>query len=352
MQNTQYDIALIGTHFLAQALKKYLNQKGFLVALLETFNHEESCFEFFYGLENTEEQKQAIINFESALDCQFFNSQDKLSVNILEQKDQKISPLWKSYQKDKQVISLDGLMAWTAKQRELNQLDTFTLIQEKKEKNQFKLSLFGEVKEITAKNLIALNSLQNLDTFFKVDPQMFAFSKSLKPFLYTAVNLKLSHSNNVQKCTTGSDLHIFQNKNFHHCIGRFKNKQSYWTCFIPYEDFEYDSKLSIKAIHYLKNKIKTIYPTLLSDIVSEKIIVEPSLYSNKFFKGFSDKKIKSLLDNQNFINQNCKQEDKNLFFSLSSKLYPNKALPALWSSFTAATKLVYGDKAQANPLQT
>lgn len=349
MQDIKYDIALIGTHFLAQALKKHLTNKGFSVALLEVFNYEENYFEFFYGLENTEEQKQALINFESILNCKLVDIDSSLKINILEHKEQKISPLWKAYVDGHQAMSLDGLVNWTIQQRAESKLDTFSLVQVKKEKTNNKEESFYRVqvgskdKEITVKNLISLNSLQNLENFCNLEPELISFSKSLKPFLYTAVHLKLMHSNafvvskeDIEK----KDLHIFQNKNFHHCVGRIKEKESYWTCFIPYEDFEFDTGLSMKAIHYLKNKIKSIYPQLLDSVSEEKVVVETSLYTNKFFKGFSKKKINLVLDSQNFINETCKKENKDLFFAISSKVYSNHSLPALWTSFQEASNLV------------
>lgn len=349
MKDITYDIALIGTHFLAQALKKHLNKKGFSVALLEVFNYEENYFEFFYGLENTEKQKQALINFESILDCNFSDTSCSLKVNILEHKDQKISPLWKTYVESSQALSLDGIVDWTTQQRALSKVDTFSLVQAKKEKAEskensfFKVQVSSKEKEITVKNLISLNSLQNLENFCNLEPELISFSKSLKPFLYTAVHLKLTHPKDAvaqEEDLEKKDLYIFQNKNFHHCVGRIKEDESYWTCFIPYEDFEFDPGLSMKAIHYLKNKIKAIYPHLLNSISEEKVIVETSLYSNKFFKGFSEKKTKLVLDSQNFINETCKQENKDLFFAISSKVYSDNSLPALWTSFQEATNLV------------
>lgn len=316
MKNIKYDIALIGTHFLAQALKKHLNTKGFSVALLEVFNYEENYFEFFYGLENTKKQKQALINFESILNCKFTDTVCNLKVNILDNKEQKISPLWKTYIADGQALSLDGVMDWTNQQRVLSKPDTFGLVQIKKENNTenntanntenntaksfFKVQVSSKEKEITVKNLISLNSLQNLENFCNLEPELISVSKPLKPFLYTAVHLKLNYSKDAVAQKQGvdkKDLHIFQNKNFHHCVGRVKEEESYWTCFIPYEDFEFDTGLSMKAIHYLKNKIKTIYPNLLETVFKEKIIIEASLYSNN-------------------------------------------SLPALWTSFTEASSLV------------
>ncbi|MBE8163502.1 MAG: hypothetical protein HAW63_05915 [Bdellovibrionaceae bacterium] len=346
MTNTTYDVALIGTHFLAQTLKKHLNSKGFSVALLEVFNHEENYFEFFYGLENTEEQKQALINFESTLDCTLIDSKCKLKVNILPHKEQKASPLWKAYEEDSQVLSLDAMMDWTTQQRALSKPDTFGLVQVKKENAEnsfYKVQVSSEEKEITAKKLISLNSLQNLENFCNLAPELISFSKSLKPFLYTAVHLKLTHPKNTdlfKEDLEKKDLHIFQNKNFQHCVGRVKEGQSYWTCFIPYEDFEFNTDLSIKAIHYLKQKIQTICPQLLEITSKEKVIVETSLYSNKFFKGFSGKKNKLVLDSQNVINEACKKENKNLFFAISSKVYPSTSVPALWTSFQEASKLI------------
>ncbi|MBE8221342.1 MAG: hypothetical protein HAW60_01275 [Bdellovibrionales bacterium] len=349
MKHTTYDIALIGTHFLAQALKKHLNSKGFSVALLEVFNYEENYFEFFYGLEDTEKHKQAITNFESILDCKFLDTEQNLNVNILDDKNQKISPMWKSYVESGQAISLDGIVDWTTKQRDLSKADTFSLVQVKKEitedtnKSFFKVQISSDKKEITVKNLISLNSLQNLENFCNLDQKLISFSKSLKPFLYTAVHLKLTHSKDfvLQKENfEKKDLHIFQNKNFHHCVGRLKEDESYWTCFIPYEDFEFDTSLSMKAIHFLKNKIKTIYPTLLDSCIKEKIIVETSLYANQFFKGFSNKKTQLVLDSQNFINETCKKENKDLFFAISSKVYSEHSLPALWTSFKTASTLI------------
>lgn len=345
MKDTTYDIALIGTHFLAQALKEDLNKKGFSVALLEVFNHEENYFEFFYGLENIEAQKKALLNFESILDCKLFDAEKNLSVSILENKNQGSSPLWESYAKGNEALSLDKLVEWTSQKRQLNRADTFSLVQIKKEKKDnteesfFKVNISSDRKEIFAKNIISLNSLQSLDNFCSPEPELVSFSKSLKPFLYTAITLKFTHSQ--FKGEGKKDLHVFQNKNFHHCVGRFKEGESYWTCFIPFEDFEFDASLSMKAMYYLKNRIKVIYPNLLDYIDKERVIVETSLYSNKFFKGFSAKKTKLVLDSQNFINESCKKENKNLFFAVSSKIYPENAFSALWTSFKEVSDLVY-----------